>query len=513
MNVGGSLSELVSPSASLVEAETGRVMRGGELVARARAVAGALAERGVVPGDVVALIGPQTIGWYVVHLAADLLGALTVPLNTRYTDPEIDAMLAVADPKLVAVDTAFLGRDYAAPVRRRADALGFEVVVLDGPVSPGWTALADLGSSEFRPQSGVPEDTICFATSGTTALPKLAKHGRSGIAMHCRAVADRLSLGSADVVMAILPPTGAYGYTVTMAGLAAGAEVVLVRAFRPDSLGPLVASYSGTFVAATEPILRAALQGGRPSEYESLRWLASAGGSLKELAATFASVGVALVNVYGASEALALTAIRDPGEDVRIDGRWNAGGRIVSPGLEIRVVDADGVPVDGDGAEGELQLRGPTIFRGYLNRPDATAEAFAEGGWYRSKDRARIDGPDSFTYLARLTDTMRLKGYLVEPAQVESVLREHPSIREAEVVGVPDASGEDVAVAFVVTTGAVDPKVLIAWCRDRLAAFKVPQHLFVVDEIPKTPSANGDKPLKRDLQQRAQALLEGAVSL
>jgi fatty-acyl-CoA synthase len=520
MNPDRPLIETISPDTRVVDSHTGREVSGVDLQRMVTATAAQFEAGGCSYGERLAVLAPQTIDWYVVHLAADLLGMLTVPLNTRYTDPEIVGMLDTAEARVIAVDTGFLGRDYAQPVLRATSqhVTDTTVVTIDGPASPGWSSLSELlGHPQAVPPTvGDSRGAVCFGTSGTTSAPKLAVHGRGGVAVHCQAVADRLTLTPADTVLAILPPSGAYGYTVAMAGMVAGARVVLVRNFQPSELGELVRSYRSTFIAVTEAILRVALKSASLESFASLRYLATAGGSLREMALAFDSVGVPLMNVYGASEVLALAALREPGSNVATDGRWTPGGRLVPPGLEVRVVDAAGLTLAGTGDEGELQLKGPTVFTGYLDQPEATESAFEADGWYRSKDLARIDEPGVFTYLARLTDTMRLKGYLVEPAQVETVLLAHADVMEAEVVGIPNPDlGEDQAVAFVVpcsdrTDLTVDG--LMAWCRERLAAFKVPSHVFFVEEIPKTPSANGDKALKRDLREQARRLVKGAAT-
>ena len=512
MTQGQPLAYAIHPSARLLEADTGVELSGADVTERAIALAASMRDRGLEPGDRLAILGPQTVHWYVVHLAADLNGVLTVPLNTRYTDHEIEGVLAACRPRAVVVDTTYHGRDYALPVRRHGAAHELAMVAtLDEGTTEGWPTVTDLAAG--MPSAPLPhvtdsEGAICFGTSGTTSAPKLAVHSRYGVSLHAAAVGERLRWSLDDVVLSILPPSGAYGYTVAMAAMIAGSRVVLVRTFQAADLAGLVSTHGATFAAATEPILRATLESTQAVDLRSLRHLATAGGSLAEVAKAFAEVGVPLLNVYGSSEALALTAIRDPDETG--SAPWVPGGRLIAPGMEIRVVDEAGTTVEGPATEGELQLRGPTLFTGYLDQPEVTAAAFVEG-WFRTQDCARIEAPGVFTFLARMTDTMRLHGYLVEPAQVEAVLITHPDVDEVEVVGVADPTGEDRAVAFVVAGAARSPTAedLEAWCRSRLAAFKVPSHFLLVDAIPKTPSANGDKALKRNLRDLAHQLLNG----
>lgn len=504
----------IGREAALVEAESGRRVDRAELVRLVDEAAAGLAALRLDGSDRLAILAPQTIDWYVIHLAADRLGLLTVPLNTRYADAEIIGMLEASLATVVAVDPSFLGRDFAAPVRAaqaRPRSQIRTVLTLGDTRIGGWPGLGDLTGPAVTDQPTTSIGLICFGTSGTTSAPKLAVHSRFGVETQLQAVCDRLDVVPADTVMALLPPSGAYGYTVALTGLAAGAEVVLVAAFRPDSLGGLVHEHGGTVLAVTEPILRAALAADGPGGLATVRVVASAGATVTDLAAELDACGVCLVNVYGASEVLALAAIRSV--DLAPSERARPGGSVVPVSLSIRVVDETSGDAVGVGGEGELQFKGPTVFTGYLGQEQATAEAFTEDGWYRTKDRARLDGTSTFSYLSRAADTMRLKGYLVDPAQIEGVLMAHPDVTEAQVVGIPDpASGEDRAVAFIVSASPDRPTLadeLVEWCRERLARYKIPTHVLVVDDIPLTTSANGDKALKRTLRERAKKILEG----
>lgn len=480
-----------------------------DLAGRAERVAGALADRGVAAGDRAAVVLPNGPEWFVAHLAFARLGVLTVPITTRLAVPEIADLVRSSGSRTLVVDTDFLGLGLGAPAGDllRSGTVD-RVVTVGASAVPGAEGLADLD----RPGAALPPvagDTplVCFGTSGTTGAPKLAVHTHAGVAGHALAVADALGLTADDVVLGVLPPCGAYGYTVATAALAAGARFVPLATFTPPDLLGEVARHGATFLAVTEAILRAALPAGDPSAAaRTWRLGASAGGSLADVAAAFGAAGTRIVNVYGASEVLALLALRDPSAPVA--ERAAAGGTLVGSATRVRAVVPGTDEVLPDGEVGELWFRGPSVFEHYLDDPRATASARSGDGWYRSGDSGRThDGGRTFDYLSRLTDTLRLKGFLVDPAQIEETLLGHPGVREAQVVGVPDAAtGEDRAVAFVV--GTADPDVLRGWCRERLAAFKVPGRIEVVDDIPVTPSANGDKALKRALRERALALTQ-----
>ncbi len=192
--------------------------------------------------------------------------------------------------------------------------------------------------------------------------------------------------------------------------------------------------------------------------------------------------------------------------DDPIDRRSPAGGMPISPDIQIRVVE----PVTGadlvDEQPGELQVRGPNVLRGYLNNPEATAGAFTDDGWFRTGDlaMARAGG---FVFLARLKDTLRLRGYLVDPAEIEEYLASNPAVAGAQVVGVPGAAGEQ-AVAFVRPTPGAAPAEaeLIDYCRGHIADYKVPARIVVLDEFPTVQSPNGTKIQKARLREMAAGL-------
>jgi fatty-acyl-CoA synthase len=183
----------------------------------------------------------------------------------------------------------------------------------------------------------------------------------------------------------------------------------------------------------------------------------------------------------------------------------------VDGALEVRVVDPEsGVPLD-VGADGELCFRGPQVLRCYLGDPAATAKALAADGWFRSGDLGRRTPEGGFEYLARLGDSLRLRGFLVDPAEIERRLELHPAVELAQVVGAERAGRGQVAVAFVKLRGGAhaDEAELRAHCAAGIADLKVPERVIVVDEFPSVDGPNGRKIRKADLRARAAGLLDG----
>jgi fatty-acyl-CoA synthase len=346
-------------------------------------------------------------------------------------------------------------------------------------------------------------------------MPKLALHRVTSLAQHALEVADGLGLQPEDHVLGLLPPCGTYGYFAAMAGLAAGARTSVFSSFTPSTLIDVVEREKGTFAALIEGIVRPALAG-REQDLErlrGLRLLACAGQRNVDLVRLLDTVGVSVINMYGASEVHALSALRSPSEPA--EERARPGGRITSPDLHVRVVDLETGAVLPEGQEGELQFNGPQRFEAYLGNPEASAKALTQDGWYRSGDLGFVEaGGTRFGYTSRAADSLRSKGFLVSPAEVEELVMSHPSVVAAEVVGAPDAAtGEDLLVAFVVPRihGALDEAELVAFCRDRAAAYKTPAMVVLVPEIPTVVSANGDKSLKRELRERAVGLIRAQV--
>ena len=164
------------------------------------------------------------------------------------------------------------------------------------------------------------------------------------------------------------------------------------------------------------------------------------------------------------------------------------------------------------GATGELQFQGYNVVNGYLGDPEAERMAFSEDGWFRSGDLGfLLAQPGAFVYTCRAGDALRLRGFLVEPAEIEQFLCSHPAVVAAKVVGVPSPGGSDVAVAYVqlAAGGATSAEELTAFCRDQLAPFKVPAHMNVIDEFPTTTGTNGTKIVTAELRRRAARQVAG----
>ena len=490
----------------------------GELWRRTRALAAELAEHGVGHGDAVAVWMPNWSDALVWQAAVAARGAHVVGINTRYGVEEAAHVLDRARPRLVALARGFHGLDLLARLREAVARSGVvpEVAVVTGPGggAPGpagcdvgagaWTPTREDGPEPARSDPGAL--AVAFTTSGSTGLPKLAGHTGAAVLAHAVADAAVLGLREGDVVLGALPLSGVFGYNAATAALAAGAAVLLEPTFDPDRVLDHVAAHRVTHLASGDDLVLRLHEAwtARPRDLASWRWwgVADFQGRSHELAGWLArEFGTRVAGVYGSSEVFALTATW-PAEEPA-PACWAGGGRVVHPDIAVRVADPDTDAVLAPGAEGELQFRGPNVVDAYLGAE--VPDAFTADGWFRSGDLGVLVDEGAFVYVCRRGDALRLRGFLVDPAEIERRLAAHPDVATAKVVGVPGDDGATRAVGFVVPAPGRAPAGpdLVAWCREALAGFKVPAAVHVVEAMPTTSGTNGTKIKAAELRRWA----------
>lgn len=495
----------------------------GTLWRRVRALAEELRERGIGAGDAVAVWMPNWSDALVWQFAVAARGAHVVGVNTRYGTEESGHVLGRARPKLVALAVGFHGLDLLARLRAAVEHSGVvpAVAVVAGPTGPAPDparpdpAPYDVGGGAWTPRRGDgPEPArsdpealaVAFTTSGSTGLPKLAAHRGSAVLSHAVADAAALGLVEGDVVLGALPLSGVFGYNAVMAGLAAGATVLLEPTFDADRVLDHVATHRVTHLAGGDDLVLRLHEAwsARPRDLTSWRWwgVADFQGRSHELAAWLgAEAGTQVSGVYGSSEVFALTAAWPADEPAPT--RWTGGGRVAHPGIAVRVVDPDTEAVLEPGREGELHFRGPNVVDAYLGAD--TPDVWTADGWFRSGDLGVLVDEGAFVYVCRRGDALRLRGFLVDPAEIELRLAAHPDVGTAKVVGVEGDDGATRAVGFVVGAAGRTPsgEDLVAWCREALAGFKVPAAVHVVDAMPTTSGTNGTKIKAAELRRWA----------
>jgi fatty-acyl-CoA synthase len=355
--------------------------------------------------------------------------------------------------------------------------------------------------------------TLTFTTSGTTSLPKFVLHTESVILRHADAIAQTFEYKPDSCILASAPFCGAFGFATLIGGLLNGHTVVCEPVSTAASLMALVRKYRVTHTFANNALILEMLHACTDlSDLAACEWFgfasfAPASGELFKLAEQF---NLRLVGLYGSSELHALTAAqpRTPGAG-DITYAHEPGGCLVHPQAKVRARDpATGHLVE-PGESGEIEILTPSHMSAYLDNPQATHQAFTDDGYFKTGDLGWCVSDHQFVFQARMGDSLRLGGFLVNPAEIEKVVEMLPGIRACQVVAANQGS-KAVAVAFVLLASGsqASPEQWRLSCKQRLAGFKVPAHFEVLDEFPMVQSANSAKVQKNKLRELAQQLLD-----
>jgi acyl-CoA synthetase (AMP-forming)/AMP-acid ligase II len=466
--------------AALVVPEDGQVLTYGQLADRVESLAGSLAAAGVEPGDRVALTLPNGPDMVQVLLAITALGAAAAPLNPGYTRSEYLFYLSDIAPKLFLLPA---GRPAAAA--GAAEECSVTVATAD-PGKDGPPVLSVAGkelASRAGFERGQPDDIgVVLHTSGTTSRPKQVPLLQRNLMASTRTVAAHYRLGPADVSFCIMPLFHVHGLVAsTFAALAAGGSVIVPRRFTPQRFWPQAREHAATWLSAGptlhQMIMDRAGDSGAPL---TLRFARSCSSALSPALCERAerAYGVPMLEAYGMTEASHQMASNPLPPGKRIPGSVG-----IATGTEIGITDKAGNLLP-DGSPGEVVIRGPGVMAGYVHNPAATAEAFF-GDWFRTGDRGVLR--DGYLYLeGRLKEMILRGGENISPAEVEQVLLSHPAVRDAVCFGVPDEKYGELVSAAVTLSAQADAADLIGHCRERLAAFKVPGTIHILDQIPRT---------------------------
>jgi len=513
--------------AAFIVGEDGARLSFVETRAKAEAVARGLIALGVAHGDRVAIWAPNGAGWILAALAAEMIGAIMVPINTRFKRAEAVYILGKAGVRVLFTVSDFLGTDYVTMLRgdqaqgdRIADLLQLDtIVLLDGEApregARSWASLIaagrDVGSLDARMAAVTPE-TICdiLFTSGTTGHPKGAMHAH-GQALWMPTIWNGSNdLKAGDRALIINPFFHSFGYrSGWISALIAGMTVYPVAAFNAETALKHIRDERITVLMGAPTLFTSLIEHPKFADYDisSLRvgHTGSAGMSVETIQRVKEKLGYdLLLTSYGLTEATALVSVNYPDADFETIARTVG---YALPDTELRIVDPEGVDQPA-GESGELLVRGPNVMQGYFEDPEATARAIDADGWLHTGDVASLSGDGRLRILDRLKDIVLVGGFNVYPAEVEHTLLQHPAIAEAAVIAVPDERMGEVAGACVVLRPGTSLSMaeLTPWARERLANFKVPRHLFVEEAFPRTPLGKVQKFLLRD---HALARLEG----
>jgi acyl-CoA synthetase (AMP-forming)/AMP-acid ligase II len=476
-----------------------------ELADRVTEVARALMADGIAAGDRVAVWCPNTTEWVLAALGSLATGATLVPVSTRFTGPEALDVISRSRARALFVADGFLGTDRLAALRAAAADPGADgsLAHLDVVVRvPGdWasftmrsarTPLADARARAAGVAAGDVSD-ILF-TSGTTGRSKGAMSSHRSALAVARAWAERGGLGAGDRYLVVNPFFHSFGYKAgILACLTSGAAMVPVAVFDPAEVMRLIEAERITVLPGPPAIYQALLDHPDRGRHDlsSLRLAVTGAANVPSVLVERMgdTLGFEVVlTAYGLTEAV-VAAMCEPGDDPRVVARTC--GRAAA-GFEVRVVE-------GNGEAGEILLRGPNAMLGYLDDPAATAQAIDPDGWLHTGDVGRLDEAGYLTITDRLKDMYICGGFNVYPAEVEQVLARLDGVAESAVVGVPDGRLGEVGKAFIVPRPGrvLDVAVVLDFCRERLANYKVPRQVEFRDALPRNP---GGKVLKRQLK-------------
>jgi long-chain acyl-CoA synthetase len=443
-------------------------------VARAAAL---LDRLGVRAGDVVAIAMPNRVELVIALFAAWRLGAASTPVNPALTPTEMQYQVDDAGAKVVIGD----GLELDATVVD-ADALAAEPSAYRAP-------------ADIRPDSLA----LLIYTSGTTGRPKGVMLDHANIAAMCDMTRAGLGITAVDHSLLILPLFHVNGIVVgTLTPLLAGGRVTVAGRFSPKAFFGLVERIRPTYFSAVPAIyaMLTSMPDAETADTSSLRLVVCGAAPMPaELIARVEDVlGVTLVEGYGLSEGSCASTL-NPFDGVRKPGTVG----LPLPGQEVRVVDQLGNFVP-QGERGEIVIRGANVMRGYLNRPEDTAETIIDG-WLHTGDVGVFDEDGYLRIVDRIKDMIIRGGENIYPKEIETALYGHGSVLEAAVVGRPDDVLGEVVVAYVsVRPGeAVTVEELEALCAERLARYKRPVAIELLDEIPKNHVGKIDKPALRKL--------------
>lgn len=444
-----SLSTLVFPD--------DRRCSASEIVRSGRLLAAHLRHAGFQPGDRLAVCLPNGRRYLELIVATSVARLVLVSINTRYSESEANDLVTRSGAKLL--------------VSQKNELLNFE--------EPSAKPLEDTDADPLQAN----DPYLVFTTSGTTSKPKMVLHNQRSIAVHGGHAAAAFGYTQQDTALLIMPFCGTFGMSSLTAALAGNATIVVADHFDASATAETIRRHNVTVVNGSDDMFHRLVEAGADLSGIRLGGYARFNTSLDGIVERSEAVGAHISGLYGMSEVQALYALRDPVGDAR--DRARAGGTLVAAEAAYRIVD------------GELQLRGPSLFAGYLAEGgthidgELTAKNF-DNGWFKTGDAAEADSDRTFTYQTRIGDVLRLGGFLVAPADIETVLLELEAIREAQVVTVDLPTGTR-PVAFVVADETFNEAVTIDHCRERMARYKVPIRVLALEAFPVTPSANGNK--------------------
>ena len=488
-------AELAPHDIAFHDVERGTTLTYAEVNAQANSVAHALLGLGARVGDRIGALCHNWPEFFVLLFACQKAELVLVPLNWRQPAAELAPIVEMSGLRVIVHDASF-----AAVARQLAERFVMARVTLDdcGDGTPTLASRAAAAAPDpVGPGRRKSSDVwYLLFTSGTTGTPKAVMQTFAMAWVNAINIGQAIDLTSAEKSVNFLPLFHTAGINLyTLPVFLAGGVSHVVRKFEPDGLFELIARGEVTAFFGVPAIYQAFSLHPRFADVDlgRVRAWGCGGAPLPEsLIKVFAPRGVRVRNGYGMTETGPTVFLADEAIFERKIGSVGRPQMLV----EVRLADAMGKVIEGPG-EGEVQMRGPGITPGYMWNEAATRAAHTQDGWFRSGDIARRDSDGDYFIVDRIKDMYISGGENVYPAEVEHVLNAHPAVLEAVVIGVPDAKWGEVGHAFLLLRPgqAIDIAALAPWCRERIAAYKVPKSFEVVAEYPRTAAGKVQKHL------------------
>jgi fatty-acyl-CoA synthase len=452
-----------------------------DLLEKSKQAAGAMQALGIGKGDRVAILMPNGEQWLSYFYGAALIGAVTVPVNTRFKAAEIDFCLKQSGARVLFYTPFFLGIDF----KKMIEETGFDLAV---------EVSRDEPKGGFNPVAVQPGDLLLIQfTSGTTAYPKGVMLTHDNMLRNAWAAGTRIGVRPEDRYFNCRPFFHVGGSTLSaLVSLVSGCCLVTLPTFEAGAALEMLERERCTLTSGNDTIFQM-LMGHEelPRRKLSLRggWAAAGPQTMRSIMDTLGMKAVCAA--YGLSEASPNVVMSDwrDAEELRVDGL-----ALPLPGIEVRI-----------SVEKEIQVRGWSVMRGYVNDADATARAFTPDGWLRTGDLGELTTDGRLRMSGRLKDVFRVGGENVAPAEVEEVLLAHPAVETAQVIGVPDARLGEVACAYVTLKSgfSASEEEILSFARGKAANFRVPRYLRIVEDFEAIGMTASGKVQKQKLKERA----------
>ncbi|PWA12164.1 hypothetical protein DCC39_06945 [Pueribacillus theae] len=485
---------------------------------------------GVQKGDKVALWLNNSPEWFFFYYAIAKIGAVIVPINTRFRSNDLEYVLKQSDSSLLVLGNSYRNANYyeilkgitpelehSIPGQLKAEKLPrLRKVISVGFLSTSTISFKDLidrgkqiSNDELRKRESEvsPEDLFAiYYTSGTTGFPKGVMHSHKMI-INMNNVAERLQMKSSDKILLFLPLFHVYASQVGLtAACTRGACIVLMEAFESGKVIKLIKEEKVSILYGFDSMYLDIMNDPNFNQksIKSIR-VAMCSGTKGILEKVVKKNDFKVVNSYGMTESTGVTSLTflDDSDDTIISKNGYP-----LPGISIKIVDPYTKQTLSNGNSGEICVKGHSVMLGYYNKPIETKEVLTEDGWLYTGDKGYIDELGYLHLSGRIKDIIRVGGENVDPIEVDAVLISHPAVFKACTIAVPDERLTEVCASFVqlqVNKNKINEEELISYCKTKIASFKVPRYIFIVDEFPTTTTG---KVQNFKLKQMAFKLLE-----